>query len=62
MNFLTFLKNEGPAFKGRYLEDIWNYTDTEIEGIHDFIQIVFLLNQPSQNSFHGYYLNDKSAI
>jgi len=62
MDFLTFLKNEGVDFKGRSLSVIWNYTDSEIEQNHDFIQVVFPLNKPSANAFHGFYLSDQSEL
>ena len=41
MDFEKFLTNQGSDFKGRTLDEIWSYSDNEIEGIHDFIQIVF---------------------
>ena len=57
MNFENFLIGEGRDFKGRTLNDIRSYTDHEIEHVHDFIQIVFPLNEESSASFHGYYLS-----
>ena len=62
MNFETFLNLEGCDFKGRTLEQIWRYTDEEIEQIHDYIQIVFPLNKPSTSIFHGHYLDDDNAV
>jgi len=62
MNFYNFLKNEEIDFKGRFLSDIRNYNDEEIEKHHDFIQLVFPLNKPSGSVFHGYYLNDEEQI
>ena len=62
IDFLIFLKNEGVDFKGRSLSEIWNYTDIQIEQNHDFIQVVFPLNKPSSNAFHGFYLSDQSEI
>ena len=41
MNFYEFLRNEGPDFKGRFLSDIWNYNDYQIENKHDFVQVLF---------------------
>ena len=57
MKFEKFLTGEQSDFKGRTLNHIWAYTDDEIEHIHDFIQIVFPLNEESQAIFHGYYLD-----
>ena len=57
MNFKNFLLATEPDFKDRMIQDIWNYSDEEIESIHDFIQILFPLNKKSQSVFHGYYLD-----
>ncbi len=62
MNFEKFLKLEAYDFKERTLEEIWGYSDNEINHTHDFIQIVFPLNKPSNSSFHGYYLDDALLI
>lgn len=56
MDIIAFLSNDGEDFKGRRLSDIWSMSDQEIEATHDFIQIVFPLDEPSQSSFHGVYL------
>ena len=57
-----FLKSEASDFKGRTLEEIWGYSDDKINHVHDFIQIVFPLNKPSNSSFHGYYLDNTLLI
>ena len=62
MNFKNFLLAKEPDFKGRMIQDIWNYSDEEIEGIHDFIQILFPLNKKSQSVFHGYYLETDDLV
>ena len=62
MIFEDFLALKGKDFKGRTLEDIWSFSDEEIENHHDFIQVVFPLNKPSQATFHGYYLNSKELV
>ena len=62
MNFENFLTNIEPDFKNRFLNDIWNFTDEDIEHTHDFIQLLFPLNEQSESVFHGYYLNTKSSI
>ena len=62
MNFEDFLTHKGKDFKGRNLKDIWSFSDMEIETNHDFIQIVFPLNKPSQSSFHGFYLHRQDLI
>lgn len=62
MNFKNFLHNKEPDFKGRTIQDIWNYSDEEIERTHDFIQILFPLNKKSQSVFHGYYLDTDDLV
>ena len=62
MIFVDFLTLKGKDFKGRTLEDIWSFSDDEIENHHDYIQILFPLNKPSQNSFHGHYLDNNELV
>jgi hypothetical protein len=62
MNFKNFLLAEESDFKGRMIQDIWNYSDEEIENNHDFIQILFPLNKKSQSVFHGYYLDTDDLV
>ena len=62
MNFHHFLLNKETDFKGRFLSDIWEYSDNKIESQHDFIQLLFPLNKPSIAVLHGYYLNEKNLI
>ena len=62
MNFEDFLTLRGKDFKGRSLQDIWSFSDSEIERRHDFIQVVFPLNKPNQAVFHGYYLDNQDLV
>ena len=62
MNFENFLTNAEPDFKNRFLNDIWNFSDEDIEHTHNFIQLLFPLNEKSESVFHGYYLNTESTI
>ena len=62
MNFEKFLLAKEPDFKCRMIQDIWNYSDEEIEGIHDFIQILFPLNKKSQSVFHGHHLDTDDLV
>ena len=62
MKFSKFLKNEEPDFKGRVLQDIWNFTDDQIEHNHDFIQLIFPLNKPSQAVTNDLFLKSKEEI
>ena len=47
MKVLSFLHDTGPDHRGRYLSDIWKYSDDAIDTTHDFIQWVFPLDEPS---------------
>ena len=62
MDFEKFLTNQANDFKGRNLDLIWQYSDAEIDGYHDFIQLIFPTNKPSRNSFHGHYLDNEILI
>ena len=62
MNFEEFLTHRGKDFRDRTLQDIWSYSDTEIERRHDFIQVIFPLNKPSQAVSHGYYLDTQDLV
>lgn len=58
MNLYKFLKNEEKDFRGRFLSDIWNFSDDEIENDHEFIQILFPLDKPSEVVVHDIYLKN----
>ena len=62
MDYLDFLSNGGTDFKGRTLESIWSFTDQQIESTHDFVQIIFPLDKPSQSTFHGNYLDSNELV
>jgi hypothetical protein len=49
MSRLTdFYRETGTDSEGRTLAEIWAYSDIEIESVHDFIQWLFPLREPSQ--------------
>ena len=62
MNFKNFLLGKEADFKGRTIQEIWGFSDIQIERNHDFIQLIFPLNKKSQNVFHGYYLDNEDLI
>ena len=59
---IKFLEGSEKDFQGRAIVDIWNYSDQEIEKIHDFIQVLFPLDEQSKNSINKYFIKDKSLI
>ena len=62
MDFERFLIGEGSDFLGRNLQDIWDFSDEEIEQTHDFVQVVFPINKPSRAVSHGFYLDSEALI
>ena len=62
INFVNFLTNNEPDFKNRFLKDIWNFSDEDIEHTHDFIQLLFPLNEESNAVSNGIYLDSSDAI
>ena len=62
MDFERFLTGEGSDFLGRNLQDIWDFSDEEIEQTHDFVQVVFPINKPSRAVSHGFYLDSEALI
>ncbi len=45
---LSFYRGEGTDSEGRLLKDIWTWNDNSLESIHDFIQWLFPLPEPSR--------------
>ena len=62
MDFERFLICEEADFLGRNLQDIWDFSDEEIEQTHDFVQLVFPTNKPSMAASHGFYLDSETLI
>ena len=44
---VAFHRGEGADDEGRRLADIWRYSDDELEAVHDYIQWLFPLTEPS---------------
>jgi hypothetical protein len=45
---LEFYRGEGTDAEGRRLHDIWSWSDDDWEAVHDFIQWLFPLPEPSR--------------
>jgi hypothetical protein len=45
---LDFYRGTQLDSSGRMLHEIWDWTDDDLEAIHDFIQWLFPLPEPSQ--------------
>src|SRR5262249_46283698 len=45
---VDFYRGQGTDSKGRSLKEIWTWSDNDLEEVHDFIQWLFPLPEPSQ--------------
>lgn len=45
---INFLQGTGPDSRGRYHADILKFSDEELENVHDYIQWLFPLREPSE--------------
>lgn len=52
MNFHQFLKGLEPNANGHLIQDIWDFSDREINTNHNFIQTLFPLDEPSNWSLN----------
>lgn len=59
---LGFLKGTGKDRHGRTIEEIWNYTDEQIESVHNYIQWLFPLREMSENVMGSPYLETDEEI
>ena len=55
---IDFYRGDGTDHRGRKLSDLWDFPDEEMEAIHDFIQWMFPLREPSQFNPHAPLLTD----
>jgi hypothetical protein len=59
---LNFYRGQGTDNQGRRLEHIWNWNDELLEDVHDFIQWLFPLPEPSQFNLHAPLLTDDDIV
>ena len=45
---VDFYLGTRPDTEGRFLKDLWSWSDRDLEEVHDFIQWLFPLPEPSQ--------------
>jgi hypothetical protein len=50
---LDFYLGNSPDSEGRFLKDLWAWSDDELEYVHDFIQWLFPLPEPSRFNPHA---------
>ena len=58
-SLLDFYRGNGADAEGRFITDIWKWDDNDLEEVHDFIQWLFPLPEPSQFNPHAPLLTDK---
>jgi hypothetical protein len=59
MSRLTeFYRGLAPDTEGRTINDLWAYSDREMEDVHDFIQWMFPLRVPSQFNHRAPLVSD----
>lgn len=46
-SFVKFFEGKVPDYKGRFLDEILDYSPTELESVHDYIQVIFPLKETS---------------
>ena len=62
MDFASFLANNGPDYQGRTLAQIWAYDHTQMENLHDYIQVVFPTHEPSRFNARSLHLDSPELI
>lgn len=58
MDIVAFYRGEKPDYKGRYLENILTFRHGELEMCHDYIQVLFPLEEMSMFNAHSPLLNE----
>jgi hypothetical protein len=59
---LSFYRGEGTDTEGRWLQDLWDWKDDDLEAVHDFIQWLFPLPEPSRFNPHAPLLSDEDIV
>jgi hypothetical protein len=58
MDLVAFYRGEAPDYMGRRLEELLSWDDDLLEMIHNYIQVLFPLREPSMFSYHAPLLDD----
>ena len=53
LKIIAFFRGERPDSEGRYLRDLQQWRDERLEAVHDFIQWMFPLTEPSPVNPHA---------
>lgn len=57
-HLIDFYHGSKPDLRGRFLHDIWAWDDDQLEEVHDYIQWLFPLSEPSQFNAHAPLLTE----
>ena len=55
---VSFYRGQIPDAAGRKIEDIWKFDDIALEGVHNYIQNLFPLPEPSPFNKNGFILDE----
>lgn len=58
---IDFYNGVGTDARGRKIEDIWLFDDIALEGVHDYVQWLFPLKEPSLFNKDAPLLDDETA-
>ena len=59
---VDFLKNTGKDKHGRTHQDILNFSDEQLESVHNYIQWIFPIREMSENVMGSPYLENEEEI
>ncbi len=60
-DLIAFYRGLAPDSEGRTLADLWAFSDDEMEDVHDFIQWMFPLREPSRFNPDAPLLTDEDV-
>src|SRR5205823_15955 len=61
MSIVDFFRGTAPDYQGRRLDDILAWDDDHLESIHDYIQVLFPLYEPSMFNFRAPLLDEATV-
>ena len=61
-DLIEFYRGIAPDSEGRTLADLWAFSDDEMEEVHDFIQWMFPLREPSRFNPDAPLLTDEDVV
>jgi len=59
---INFLQGKGKDRHGRTHQDILNFSDEQLESVHNYIQWIFPIREMSENVMGSPYLDDEEEI